>query len=184
MATREQNREAAARYAEMDNARNGTPIPSHLQGYVGGGSGGGTGSFGLPDPMSGRVTSIGGAGGGGIFGYSGLRDMFDGGGRQQSGDTFKGGGYSGLLNALGIRPMGFVDRQNTPTAAPAPSSGSYVPRMPMQPTAQHMQPPAYNPLGNPIQTQTLPPAGSMDTQQLIDYLRAAYSTPYGKIGPQ
>lgn len=184
MATREQNREAAARYAAMDNARSGTPIPSHLQGYVGGGSNGGTGSFGLPDPMSGRVTSVGGAGGGGIFGYSGLRDMFDGGGRQQSGDTFKGGGYSGLLNALGIRPMGYADRQNAPTAAPAPSGGSYMPRMPMQPTAQPMQPPAYNPLAMPIETQTLPPMGSMATQQLIDYLRAAYATPYNRIGPQ
>ena len=184
MATVEQNRAAAARYAEMDNARNGTAIPSHLQGYVGGGSGGGTGSFGLPDPMSGRVSSIGGAGGGGIFGYSGLRDMFDGGGRRQSGDTFKGGGYSGLLNALGIRPMGYADRQSAPTAAPAPSGGSYMPRMPMQPTAQPMQPPAYNPLAMPIETQTLPPMGSMATQQLIDYLRAAYSNPYSKIGPQ
>jgi len=184
MATKEQNREAAARYAAMDNARNGTPIPSHLQAYVGGGSTGGTGSFGLPDPMSGRVTSSGGAGGGGIFGYSGLRDMFDGGGRQQSGDQFKGGGYSGLLNALGIRPMGYADRQNAPTAAPAPSGGSYMPSMPMQPTAQPMQPPAYNPLAMTIETQTLPPMGSMATQQLIDYLRAAYSNPYGKIGPQ
>lgn len=182
MAIKEQNRAAAARYAEMDNARNGTAIPSHLQGYVGGGSGGGTGSFGLPDPMSGRVTSIGGAGGGGIFGFA--RDMFDGGGYGKSGDTFKGGGYSGLLNALGIRPMGYADRQSAPAAAPAPSGGSYMPRMPMQPTAQPMQPPAYNPLGNTIQTQTPPPMGSMATQQLIDYLRAAYSNPYSKIGPQ
>jgi hypothetical protein len=183
MATVEQNRAASARYAEMDNARNGTPIPSHLQGYVGGGSGGGgTGSFGLPDPMSGRITSIGGAGGGGIFGFA--RDMFDGGGYGKSGDTFKGGGYSGLLNALGIRPMGYADRQSAPTAAPAPSGGSYMPRMPMQPTAQPMQTPAYNPLAMPIEMQTLPPIGSMATQQLIDYLRAAYANPYSKIGPQ
>ena len=59
-----------------------------------------------------------------------------------------------------------------------------MPRMPMQPTAQPMQPPAYNPLAMPIETQTLPPMGSMATQQLIDYLRAAYSNPYSKIGPQ
>jgi hypothetical protein len=37
--------------------------------------------------------------------------MFDGGGAGKAGPTFQGGQYSGLLNALGVRPRGFRDRQ-------------------------------------------------------------------------
>ena len=43
--------------------------------------------------------------------YTGIRDMFDGGGAGKAGPTFQGGPYSGLLNALGVRPRGFRDRQ-------------------------------------------------------------------------
>lgn len=60
--------------------------------------GGGTGSFGLPDPASGRVTSVGG--------YTSFGDMFDGGGPGTSGSTFSGGRYSGALNAVGVKPAG------------------------------------------------------------------------------
>jgi hypothetical protein len=85
------NREAAATYAVQDNARDGTPIPTHLQGTNtvqnalrgGSGGGGGTGSFGLPDPMSGRVNSVfgvnvGGSGGRGGTGSFGLPDPMAG----------------------------------------------------------------------------------------------------------
>lgn len=57
--------------------------------------------------------------GGGLLGYgygegenrvSALRDMFDGGGRGRYGDTFEGGPLSGLLNAIGVRPLGYNDR--------------------------------------------------------------------------
>jgi hypothetical protein len=57
--------------------------------------------------------------GGGFMGYgygegedrvSALRDMLDGGGRGQYGDTFQGGPLSGLLNAIGVRPLGYNDR--------------------------------------------------------------------------
>lgn len=52
----------------------------------------------------------------GIIGADGARtgilaDMFDGGGRGASGDTFQGGILSGLLNAIGIRPIGFSNTQ-------------------------------------------------------------------------
>jgi hypothetical protein len=66
---------------------------------------GGTGSFGLPDPMSGRVSSVGG--------FTGIRDMFDGGGAGQSGTTFSGGPLSGILNTVGVAPA-------KPAPAPAP----------------------------------------------------------------
>ena len=49
--------------------------------------------------------------------YTGLLDMFNGGGAGASGQRFEGGFLSGLLNDLGIKPMGYRDRmeamQNT-----------------------------------------------------------------------
>lgn len=56
--------------------------------------------------------------GGGLLGYgygegdsrvSALRDMLDGGGRGQAGETFQGGPLSGLLNFVGVRPYGYRD---------------------------------------------------------------------------
>lgn len=53
--------------------------------------------------------------------YLGLLDMLDGGGAGRAGQTFEGGPLSGLLNALGIRPMGYMERlrQQQPTMRPA-----------------------------------------------------------------
>jgi hypothetical protein len=103
----ERNREGAARYAVDAYQKEGTPIPSHLKGTVeaqiargdystGPRNTGGTGSFGLPDPMSGgKISSVAGlrvgsqtggdTGGGSMFanltgGYTGLTDMINGGG--------------------------------------------------------------------------------------------------------
>lgn len=44
---------------------------------------------------------------------AGPRDFFDGGGLGQSGDRFRGSPYSLLANALGIKPMGYYDRDRT-----------------------------------------------------------------------
>ena len=79
----------------------------------------------------------------GILGYgytgddgqkvSALRDMFDGGGGGRYGDTFQGGPYSGVLNVLGVRPMGYRDRQerNGQTSPqPRPSQASASPAAP------------------------------------------------------
>jgi len=44
-------------------------------------------------------------------GYTSLRDMVDGGGAGRSGDKFVGGLRSGLLNAIGVRPLGYNQRQ-------------------------------------------------------------------------
>ena len=43
-------------------------------------------------------------------GFLGLLDMIDGGGMGQSGSKFEGGPISGFLNALGVRPHGYMDR--------------------------------------------------------------------------
>lgn len=44
--------------------------------------------------------------GGGNKGYTGLKDMVDGGGPGQKGSTFKGGPFSNALNSLGVKPVG------------------------------------------------------------------------------
>jgi hypothetical protein len=46
-----------------------------------------------------------GSSGGFFGGYTGLRDMFDGGGPGRSGDRFEGA-FSGISNALGLSPLG------------------------------------------------------------------------------
>ena len=42
--------------------------------------------------------------------FLGLMDMIDGGGTGRSGQTFEGGPLSAFLNALGVRPAGYMDR--------------------------------------------------------------------------
>lgn len=52
-------------------------------------------------------------------GFTGIRDMFDGGGPGASGTTFSGGPLSGVANAVGISPI-------APAAAPAPAPARTV----------------------------------------------------------
>jgi hypothetical protein len=59
--------------------------------------------------------------------YRGLLDMLNGGGAGRAGQTFEGGGLSGLLNSLGIRPMGYRDR--LAEAQPAPNPMMMAPRV-------------------------------------------------------
>jgi hypothetical protein len=65
------------------------------------------------DGMGGMSSGAGaGAASGGMGGYTGLRDMFDGGGPGRSGSTFSGGGrVSGIANAAGISPRGSRDNK-------------------------------------------------------------------------
>ncbi len=56
--------------------------------------------------------------------YLGLLDMLNGGGAGQAGPEFEGGLFSGLLNALGIKPMG--SRMND-AGPPPPSPDNYRP---------------------------------------------------------
>jgi hypothetical protein len=59
-------------------------------------------------PAPARPASVQAQSGGG--GYTGLADMFNGGGPGRSGSTFSGGPLSGALNSLGVRPMGQGDQ--------------------------------------------------------------------------
>ena len=94
----------------------------------------------------------------GLGGFA--RDMFDGGGFGQSGPTFQGGLLSGLFNAAGVRPMGYMERlgsvrpQMRPRP-PAPRAVSAPPPPPaamVPPTAQQVvTPPVYTyPLNDPL----------------------------------
>lgn len=75
-------------------------------------------AFGGPLSFLGR----GGEGGG----ITGPRDFFDGGGLGRSGDTFVGGPVSILANLLGIRPMGYNDRDRVGQRAGMGAFGSGV----------------------------------------------------------
>ena len=65
------------------------------------------------DGMGGMSAGAGAAASGGLFGgYTGLRDMFDGGGPNKQGDTFSGGGrISAIANAAGVSPRGSRDNK-------------------------------------------------------------------------
>lgn len=92
-------------------------------GNGGGGNGGGGGNNGNNGGGSNRSRGNGG----GVLGYesgtstgggyTSIRDMFDGGGPNNSGNTFSGGPLSGTLNTIGVRPIG---SSATPTPTPAP----------------------------------------------------------------
>ena len=81
----------------------------------------------------------------GVGGFA--RDMIDGGGFGQSGPTFQGGMYGGLLgsilNSAGVRPMGYQERlgsvrpQMRPPMPTSPAAAAYT--APAQPTGM----PAY-----------------------------------------
>ena len=70
---------------------------------------------------------------------AGFSDFFDGGGLGQSGDRFRGSPYSLLANALGIKPMGYYDRdrigQRAGAGALAAMQAGTVPTNTMAPPA-------------------------------------------------
>ena len=74
-----------------------------------------------------------------LGGYTGLRDMIDGGGAGRSGPTFQGGLLSQPLNELGIRPFGYRRRLDEAMSRPAPrrpSQAAPSPAVEVAPTPQ------------------------------------------------
>lgn len=65
---------------------------------------------------------------GGFFGYKNIKDMFDGGGKNATGQTFQGGGpLSAMANAMNIAPSGYHGRQAQINAnAPAPTRAAQM----------------------------------------------------------
>ena len=84
----------------------------------------------------------------GVGGFA--RDMVNGGGFGAAGDTFRGGPYGGLfggiLNAVGVRPMGYADRmadsQSALNGAMAGVAAYRPPVAPVMPTAAPVAPTA------------------------------------------
>jgi hypothetical protein len=76
--------------------------------------------------------------------FRGLLDMIDGGGAGRSGDEFEGGLLSEVLNAMGVRPFGYDERQERmarmrpvmATTAPTYQPQPAVAPMPTQPATQ------------------------------------------------
>jgi hypothetical protein len=106
--------------------------------------------------------------------YQGLLDLINGGGAGRAGQTFEGGGLSGLLNSLGIRPMGYQDRLAEARPQPNP--------MLMTPTVSTMGVPATQPPVSPygpeaISQTTLPPMGGMSQDQLMAMIMQAINAP-------
>lgn len=105
----------------------------------------------------------------GLLDFISLKDMIDGGGAGRAGQTFEGGGLSPILNSLGIRPMGFMERQAAarpmarPMGSPTMSSSGPAAQPPM---------PAMPPMGQITQT-ALPPPGQMSNEDLIRMLLQA-----------
>lgn len=105
-----------------------------------------------------------------------LMDMTNGGGMGRSGQTFEGGPLSALLNALGVRPAGYMDRLKAarpmarpmmaqPIAAPAPVA------------------PAPNPYApGAVETTVLPPMGQMSDEQLMRIIAQALARAPSAIG--
>lgn len=93
----------------------------------------------------------------GLLDFLSLKDMFDGGGTGASGTAFKGGPLSGLLNELGIRPMGYRDAMERmkPMARPAAAPMA----RPMPPAAPPMAPPP------PVSVQPL--VGSLTPEDIM-----------------
>ena len=85
--------------------------------------------------------------------YRGLLDMLDGGGAGRAGERFEGGPLSGLLNMLGIRPMGYRDRLQQQATMGTSSGGGYAPS------------PAPAPIPAPITTTPL--IGSLTPQDIL-----------------
>ena len=106
----------------------------------------------------------------GLLDFISLRDMIDGGGAGRAGQTFEGGALSPLLNSLGVRPMGFMDRQaearpmaRPPMGVPTMSTSGPAPQLPMPAMPQPGQ----------ITQSTLPPMGQMPNDELIRMLLQA-----------
>jgi hypothetical protein len=110
--------------------------------------------------------------------YRGLIDMLNGGGAGRAGDTFEGGPLSGLLNSLGIRPMGYQDRLAAARPMPRPMM---APTMvtPAMPATAPVQPPVnvYGP--GAVTTTSL---DRMSDEELIQMIRNALAAPPSAMG--
>jgi hypothetical protein len=116
VATIQKNREASAMYATQAYKEQGTPIPQHLQATVNAQvAAQQAAAAAAPMPAAPQPKPL-------LGGFTGIRDMFDGGGKADSGPVFVGG-LGALSNAVGIKPMGSGSGVSNRVARMAPSPG-------------------------------------------------------------
>ena len=118
-----------------------------------------------------------------------FQDMFDGGGMGATGDSFKGAGlYSGLLNMLGIKPMGAQDRatmasfqsaQNAPPAVMQAIQRAQAPMTSPMPQTGAVGLPAVP----SVRTYPANPFGDMMMRLERDGIQPAYN-PMPMYGPR
>ena len=102
--------------------------------------------------------------------FTGLLDMIDGGGAGRAGNEFEGGLLSEVLNALGIRPRGFEERQERmASVTPMPRR----PAMPAAPAPAYQPIPDGGPMVTPAASPALPPVGGLPSAT------ERYMTQYG-----
>ena len=117
----ERNREASAMYAAEAYKREGTPIPGHLQPYVNKQAAEKQAAAAAKAPTAAATPKAI------LGGFTGIRDMFDGGGKNDSGPVFIGG-LGAMSNRLGISPMGSGAASVVPSRLPpSPGPNYYAP---------------------------------------------------------
>ena len=120
VATIEKNREASAMYAAKAYKEQGTPIPTHLQATVNKQvAAQQVAAAAAPMPAAPQPKPL-------LGGFTGIRDMFDGGGKGDSGPFFVGG-LGALSNAVGLKPMGAGAIGGVAKPTPSPGPNYYAP---------------------------------------------------------
>lgn len=117
------NREASAMYAEKAYREQGTPIPGHLKATVERRAAEQNAAAAAKAPAGAATPKAL------LGGFTGLRDMVDGGGKGQAGPVFIGG-LGAMGNAVGLRPMGSGGGANNVVPSrlpPTPGPNYYAP---------------------------------------------------------
>ncbi len=101
-----------------------------------------------------------------------FQDMFDGGGMGATGDSFQGAGlYSGLLNMLGVKPMGAQDRATMASFQSAQNAPPAVMQAIQRAQARPVGPPAVP----SVRTYPASPFGDMMMRLERDGIQPAYN---------
>lgn len=138
VATIEKNRAASAMYAAKDYKEQGTPIPKHLKEEVNRQAA----VKAAADAAKAKAKAAAAAATPApapkplLGGFTGIKDMIDGGGKNNSGPVFVGG-LAPIANMVGLKPLGSGNNNNTaqallpkpllPKVTPSPGPNYYAP---------------------------------------------------------
>ena len=114
------NREASAMYAAKAYKEQGTPIPGHLKDIVNRQAAEKQAADNAKAPAGAATPKAI------LGGFTGIKDMFNGGGKDAAGPVFVGG-LGAMSNRLGIKPMGAGTIGGVVKPAPSPGPNYYAP---------------------------------------------------------